>query len=256
MQLRVETYSLQASLARYCQTGIPTPIPGTHSPERVAVYRRLVFNNIQDQLRLAYPILHSFLPEEKWDALVKEFFAQHDCSAPQLWQMPLELVRFVEQSSYSKRLNLPFLQDLLEFEWNEIELFMTSDIVPPPLRATGSVLDDPLVLNPILNLKKYDYPVFRVQPADLANQAGDYFLLSFRHPETCSVQFLELAPLTVRVVEILHTAPTSGRLALSQAGEELGVTDFSLLYDQGEKFLQTLLHERAALGFALECATK
>ena len=62
--------------------------------------------------------------------------------------------------------------------------------------------------------------------------------------------------MTLRVVEILNTAPTTGRLALSQAGEELGVTDFSLLYDHGEKFLQTLLRERAVLGFASGCSPK
>ena len=217
----------------------------------MAVYRGLVFHNIQEQLRLAYPILHAFLPSAQWDTLVQEFFAQHDCSTPQLWQMPYELVRFVEQSRYAAKLGYPFLSDLLRFEWTEIELFMTADIPAPPLRLAGAVLEDPLVLNPILRLQHYRYPVFRVRPADLVSQPGDFFLLSFRHPESCNVQFLELSPLTVRVVEILAERPTTGRVALRQAGEELGVTDLALLTTQGEEFFTTLLREQAALGFAI-----
>ena len=129
---------------------------------------------------------------------------------------------------------------------------MTADLPAPLTSPVGSVLDDPVVLNPLFRLNRFQYPVFRVPPAALLDHAGEYYLLSFRHPERCTVQFIELAPVSVRTVEILSTHPCSGRAALLQAGEELCVTDQASLLTQGEAFLQTLVREGAAFAFLRE----
>ena len=78
----------------------------------------------------------------------KDFYTHHRCQTPIFREMPKELLGFAREGRYDLVLDRPYLLDLLEFEWVELEMYQMVDAEIMPYRQTGALLDDPLYLNP------------------------------------------------------------------------------------------------------------
>ncbi len=243
MPLKEETSQIQYRLADFCRDNRFREIPGANE-ERAKHYRRLVFNGVKTALSNAYPIAKETLGKERWDALTTDFFARHPSSSPQLWKMPRELYEFVVSSRYDEMIGLPYLKDLLLFEWVEIEIFLKEDSAIPPFKAPTDILNENLVLNPDYQILQLSYPVFKFRGADLVNKKGSYYLLVYRHASTQKVWFSELSAFAVAVVELLKDEPLTGAEAAEAALMFIGSDD-----EQGaEASLQRLLDDGVILG--------
>lgn len=150
--------------------------------------------------------------------------------------MPESLVSFIKREGFAERLNLPYLNDLVDFEWLEIEICMMPDIP----RQTGKVLQ----LNPESRLVSYRYPVFEKKTLPRPMQKGEYFLLAFRHPETGQAHFITLSLFYKCVLELIQQQPLSGQDALTLVAEAFHF-DPSRALEGGEKFLADLLDQQA-----------
>jgi uncharacterized protein len=247
MLLKETTHQTQSRLADYCRTGLYEPIAGV-DPERAAVYRELVWNTVSGALEKAYPITWEWLGAEKWDELTSDFFAQWNSSTPYFWMMPKELYLFVEQEG-GARWGIPYLRDLLFFEWIEIELFMMADRKAQLHRQEGDLMRDPLVLNPEGRIDAFQYPVYRSQPEELGDSKGSYFLFSYRHPVDLEVCFIELSPVCAVMVELLMQSRLSGEELVGALIEQFGLEEGDEIYRFTENFLTGLLSQGAVLGF-------
>ena len=49
------------------------PLPAALPAQRVAVYERLIRNNIEGFVRGTFPVLHKLLPTARWDQLIDAF---------------------------------------------------------------------------------------------------------------------------------------------------------------------------------------
>ena len=179
MILKTETYNQQSNFVQYCRDGKDVAILGT-VPERLPHYRRLVFNIIKDALETTFPISFQYIETEIWDEMVYTFFSNHKCNDPQVWRMPEEFVEFCKTEKYAEKYTLPFLNDLLYFEWLEVELYMMEDISYPLYNSTDNWLKEKIAVNPEHRIIKLEYPVHQEKPFDAAQKKGDYFLLMFR----------------------------------------------------------------------------
>lgn len=213
MPLSDDTAALQERLAQMCRNGQVTALPGAPK-QRTQVYRDLVFGNICATLERAYPVMHSLLsklPGEQgmnsWKWLITELVAKFPLQSPEFWKMPRDLMEFINTEALSEKLALPFLSDLARFEWIEIELYM----MPERPREIGRRTRDRLLggtLNPDYILERFSYPVFKTKPLDLPRSPADYFLLGFRHIESCAVRFVELSPLSALIHQELCNEQT------------------------------------------------
>lgn len=248
MPLDELTHACQSQLATYCRTGIYEEIPGVN-PERAAVYRRLVWGTVRDALEKAYPIAASSLDPETWEGLITDWFAERNPQTPYFWLMPKELYLFVEETPFEERYGLPYLRDLLLFEWIEIELFMMANCVAPRYRREGDVMRDPLVFNPEARVDSFCYPVFKRPVEELADCKGNYFLLSFRHPVSLEVSFIELSPVCTVIAELLMQEAYSGEEVIAILAKQFGLEVDDQIYRVTENFLSDLLERGALLGF-------
>lgn len=246
--------TLQRSFAHFCRTNIPVELPGITSPERMQTYRNLVFSSVCSALEKAYPIAKAALGNNNWDLLVQEFFTNYPCKSPEFWKMPQGLCEYVQQSPGTLK-DFPWLSDLLEFEWIEIEVYMMEDMVVPEATAVGDPMELAPIITPEHRLQQFQYPVFRLKPAELEDkntlksQKGSYFILTFRHPKTLQVRFLELSPLFILALEHVLTHRTTGRDALKKACERLGI-DYTLKVEAaGKEFFSALKNEGAIVGY-------
>ena len=235
-------------MAHFCRTG-QDPSGVGMCPERSLIYRDLIFSGVQGALRNNYPLTYALLQEEKWEELTHDFFAEYPCGDPQFWKMPKGLVEYVKESGWGEKRQIPFLADLVHFEWVEMEVYMMQDRISPPFSRQGDVLENVLILNPEHRLVTYDYPVFSQLSWDAPWKKGEYHLLCYRNPDTLGVHFFSLSSFFSHVIQALVDKEGSGRDALQIAAKRRHVAIGDQLFRAGRKLLEDLVIKRAILGF-------
>jgi len=192
MKLRNETAEIQELLGTYCKTGVEVEIPGI-TEGRVHHYRRLVYNVVKSTMDQAYPITVASMNEEEWDGLVNEFFTKHPTTSTQIWKLPYEFYQYHILSDTANRLNRPYLNDLLYFEWAEIEIHTMPDKESEDFIQEGHPITDKLVLNPEYEMLQLEYPVHLQAVKGIEDQKGNYYVLLYREKETGNIKFLDLS---------------------------------------------------------------
>lgn len=248
MSLQTFTYQQQSSLADYCRTENLNPELQVRK-DRVHHYRRLVFNVVNDSLQTAYPITFQLLNESEWEILVKLFFANHKPQSTQIWKMPKEFYQFVVDEQLEIKTQYPHLTDLLYFEWMEIEVFMMEDIPYPDFdKNTTDLFIHPLSINPEYRLIKVNYPV-HLQKADsiIIKDHKDYYILLFRETETGRVQFVDLSPAFVLLIENLIKGFRPVEIIEAIAGQ-LHIKNKDTLINNATSFLYRMKEKGFILG--------
>ena len=199
--LLTKTHQHQSNLATYCRTGNPVEIKGAVQ-KNLTHYRRLVFNNVLDTLETAYPITKNLLGDENWETIVNRFFSTYNIQSPQIWMMPEEFKNYLLEQEKELLNTYPLLENLLEFEWLEVEIFMMPDVPHKKYK------DGFYTLNPEIDMMMLSYPVHIKSPNLITEKDKDsYFVSLHRNPDTGSVQFTNLSIPFVDVIEHLAANP-------------------------------------------------
>ena len=247
MLLKAETYQQQSKLTEYCRNGVEIDILGAKA-DRLPNYRRLVFNVVKDALETTYPISFKFIDSAIWNEMVYNFFSTHKCVDPQVWRMPEEFYQFCLNENYAEKYKLPFLNDLLQFEWIEVEIYMMEDLKYPEYKSSDNWLDKKLALNPEYKIIKLEYPVHLEKLANALSKKGDYFLLLYREKESGRVQFINLSILYTFLIENIAL----GEKTLEQIFNDIlylfGINDIEMLQTESLKFLEDLHSKGFVLG--------
>lgn len=248
--LKKETQLQQNLLADYCRTGIePEGLIGINK-ENLHHYRRLVYNIVTDILETAYPITYSYLNKEIWNDLVNEYFTEHKCQTTQVWRMPLEFYEYCIAKNKTEELNTPFLNDLLYFEWLELDVHTMEDIDYPPFKIEGDLLSEQIVLNPEYRIIPLSFPVHTTPPGEeLTAKKGNYFLLIYREKESGNVQFVDLSMFYTYVLENIANGALLKDI-LVEANSAFGINDIKLLKDKSLHFMEDLRNRKFILGFS------
>jgi len=250
MQLRKETQEIQEQFGAFCQSGIlETPLAGAVQ-ERLPTYRRLVFNVIKDTLSSAYPLTKKLLGDSEFKNLCADFFAKHACQESQVFRMTRELLEFVsEEAENDLTSKYPFLIELMEFEWTEMEMYMMEDVEAPNSKPDGDYLYDQIVLNPEHRILQFTYPVFKKKPNEIsATDCGQFFCYAFRQPITGKILFLDISPVIATILALISEGQS-----LNNIFEFLAERNIILNVIQKQSVIDFLVAETAngmILGFA------
>lgn len=247
MQLSEPTFKHQSNLASYCRTGKLSTIPGIIR-ENVHHYRRLVYNVVDDMLQNAYPITHELLTAKEWEGAVNNFFTNHPCQSPQVWYMPKEFYQFLADTKHPLLKKYPFLEELLWFEWVEIELFMMEDKIVQADKS-GNILSGRLVLNPEHHLFSFNYPVHNKNAKLIKiSDKGMYYVIAHRNTEG-EVIFTDSSPALIRMIEYLSESPLSIKELFNEFQQEYNL----LLSDEDQKsiirFFENAYKQQLIIGF-------
>ncbi|PZU91655.1 MAG: hypothetical protein DI529_00370 [Chryseobacterium sp.] len=199
---KTETFALQQALGHYCKTGLEEP--KTSNQENTPEYRRIVFGIIKDTLKTAFPIARKFIGKKKWKKLVYYFFANHKCKTPQVWKLPLELCEFYSETPFPFKKQYPFLLELLQFEWLEIEVFMMEDAEIPEFVIEPTPEQEIIVGNPEIKILGLQYPIHTKKTKDITDgDRGQYFVTIHRNIIDKEVYFNDLAyPFIEMIVQL------------------------------------------------------
>jgi uncharacterized protein len=241
---------VQARLTAHLRDPANAPAPDDVDPARVAVYARLLFNNIHSLLSSCFPVLRAVTADEDWRRLLREFYATHRSRTPLFPRLPREFAIYLtEERGHTD--DPPWQAELADYEWLELECAQDPrELSDVPLDPAADLLDDVPVLNPLARARAYAYPVHTIAPDALPAGPGaePTYLVVFRDRDD-KVGYLKLNAVSARLVELLATdAAHSGRELLMRIAAELSHPRPARLVEAGRALLEDLCSRGLLLG--------
>lgn len=218
---------------------------------RMAVYRELFFNNILGFVDSAFPVLKSLYSQEKWLALVRCFFAEHDCRSPYFVDISKNFVEYLDNGYQQPKETPPFIAELAHYEW--LELLVSLRARSPELSAyiEGQPLPVAVQCSPLAELVSYPYPVHQIT-ADFQPQQPEepVYLVVYRDGQE-RIQFSELNVASAHLLSLLVT-PKKVTSLIQQMSQAMPQFDQETLTRHIEHSLEQFLQQQILfpLGFS------
>ena len=227
------------------------PRPKGAPAKRMKVYEDLLYNNLEGFLLACFPVCRKILGARRWSRLVRDFFRDHASHTPYFRQIPEEFLKYLQDEWARPEDFPPFLPELAHYEWVELELDTSDrDKVLPAHDPDGDLLAGRPLVNPVLRVLAYRWPVQRLSPRFRPAEPPlePTFLAAWRDWDL-AVRFSLLTPATARFLNLLQEHPDlSGEKALGRLGRELRHPDPSALQAYGQTLLQGWRGEGILLG--------
>jgi hypothetical protein len=244
-------HELQRAFAAHIRDPEGTNPPADVEERRMNVYRELFFNNVRSLLSSNFPVLHALYDDERWQQLVRDFYAEHRCQTPLFPEIAREFLRYLQDERGSRDGDPGFLHELAHYEWTELALSLDErepedDRIEPGL----SLLDGIPVLSPLAWPLSYRYPVHRIrpdyQPAEPPPEPTH--LLVYRN-RLDRVKFMELNTVSRLLLEFLREdRELAGGDLLRAVAEQIAHPDPEVVVRTGSGLLADLKHRDVVLG--------
>ena len=223
--------------------------PAAIEDRRLAIYRNLVFNNIESFLGSAFPILKSIINGEKWSQMVRDFISLHECQTPYFLKISEEFIKYLELNSEQYP---SFMLELAHYEWVELALDVSQQDIPSHPPHEAHVLDDMALISPLAWRLSYRYPVHKMGPGYVEQELKDTdpltFLIVYRNRDL-KVGFIESNAVTFRLLDIIESDALSGRAAILKLAKEIQHSDLNSLLAFGAEVLYSLAGKDVIYGF-------
>ncbi|MBI5331631.1 MAG: putative DNA-binding domain-containing protein [Betaproteobacteria bacterium] len=227
------------------------PRPPGAPARRMKVYEELLFNNLEGFLLACFPVCRKILGVRRWSRLVRSFFRDHASHTPYFRQIPEEFLRYLQDEWTPTESYPAFLPELAHYEWVELELDTSNrDRDLPAHDPAGDLMAGRPLLNPVLRVLAYRWPVHRLSPRFKPDQTPEQptFLMAFRTLEDLEVHFTVVNAATARLLSLLQERPgLTGADALEILAREMGA-DAPAMRAHGEELLADLRHQGVLLG--------
>ena len=243
---------IQYQFTRHIRDPENAPAPGDIEERRMAIYRDLLYRNVESFLANSFPILRKVLKDDEWHALMREYFKNHQSRTPLFPRMPQEFLQYLQDNKAIAEGLYPFLLELAHYEWVELALSIdTREIRQDGIVANGDLLSGIPVLNELSWSLTYQYPVHRISPDNLPVERPVHptCLLVYRDRRD-KTRFIELNPLAARLVDCLkqNDDKKTGREVLMGIAGEIAHPDPEIVVNGGCAILEDMRSKQIVLG--------
>jgi len=231
----------QSEFGRHIRDPRQAPCPDGVPARRMAIYNELLFNNLTGFLDACFPITRQILGDKRWRRLHRAFFREARCHTPYFREIPREFLDWLP-SDFGPR----WLKELAHYEWVELALDVM-DAATPVHDPQGDLMAGMPMLVPAMMNLCYAWPVQRIGPGYRPRKPCQTHLLVYRDAED-EVQFIELNPVSARLVDLLQDGKLTGRAACTAIATELGHADAQVAIHHGAIMLEQFRSAGAILG--------
>ena len=242
---------VQQAFTRHMRDPANAPAPAGVEDRRMAIYRDLLFNNVQTFLAGCFPVLRKICSDAMWHGLMRDYFRTHRAHTPLFPKMPREFLQYLEQERGNRPGDFPFLLELAHYEWVETALIFDSrNLDFSAVDPTGDLLQGIPMLSSLALPLAYKFPVHRISQDYLPMIAPEQptYLVVYRDRKD-KVGFLELNPVSARLLELLQQADGRvARILLRQIADELQHPDPAAVERGGTEILEELRRRDVVLG--------
>lgn len=203
-------HQAQRNMAAYLRDPEGCAPPANIESRRLAVYRDLVYGNIEGFISSAFPVLRSLYSDEAWENRLRSFIQLHRCTTPLFLRISEEFLSFLVALPEGEL--RPYEAELAHYEWLELAVDVAIGEVPSLWEANPpqDLAQVRAQVSPVASLGTYVYPVHRIGRSFQPEKPGDpSFLLVYRDRDNL-VQFMELSPGSARLIqEVLESCDSS-----------------------------------------------
>lgn len=214
---------------------------------RADAYHDLIRNNLEGFLLACFPITHAVLGPLRWPRLVDTFLRKARCHTPYFREIPRE---FLDWLLTTDALPVPlpaWLPELAHYEWVELAIDVMETAEAPACNPAGNLVgNEPVLAFALMNLA-YAWPVHRIRPDWRPRKPQAAHLLVFRNAAD-NVEFIELNPVSSRLVTLLLEGGRSGREACLLIATEMNHPQPEAIVAHGAAVLNELRAAGVILG--------
>lgn len=220
---------------------------------RMAIYRRLFLNNVEDLLGRAYPVLGGLHGPERWSRLVRDFYREHGCHTPYFPRLAEEFLDYLNEERGQRQGDFPFLAELAHYERAEVVVAQHDEGPEGPAAGSIDPAGDPMSGVPVLSgasrLLAYEYPVHRIGPDFLPETPGEHptYLVVFRDREW-RTRFIELNALSARILWYVEHEPAAGAELVLRVAVDFGLPADEPLHRSAAELLRHWLQRGVLAG--------
>lgn len=212
----------------------------------MAVYRDLIYNNVEDFLANTFPVLKQISGDDAWHHLVHEYFKHHRARTPLFMQMPGEFLVYLQEEREPEPSDFPFLLELAHYEWTELELAVSEEkISMQGIDSNGDLLEGRAAISPLCRILGYQYPVHQIGMNYIPAEPESTFLIIFRDRKD-NVEFIELNQVTALLLNQIQIGKQTTREILVDIARELDHPDPDRIIGFGITLLEDL-HKRGVI---------
>lgn len=229
----------QLELANYLRAPEQVIAPREVETRRLHIYRDLIYNNIESFIANVFPVTRSLLTDEHWHSIVRGFVQHHYCQTPYFLQISDEFVQYVLQTRGLCAEDPPYLLELIHYEWIELALDVSTEIIPPAGDMPLSIEQSRPRVSPLAICLNYQYPVHQVSASHPEWEREVTQLVVYRD-RTDSVRFMVANALTARLLFLLQENDWILMDHVQQIANELGHPSVDSLKNQAISLVENL----------------
>ncbi|MBM4208406.1 MAG: DUF2063 domain-containing protein [Gammaproteobacteria bacterium] len=239
--MAVDFRAKQDEFTRYIRDPDNQPLPADVKPERMAMYRELIYNNLESFLAGNFPVIRQILSDDQWHVLVQDFILKHQARTPYFAEIAEEFLNYLENERNNPD-DFPFLLELAHYEW--VELALSVAVADANASAEKPEITDASLigLSPVAWLLLYSYPVHLISPDYLPAEPPQQpaTLVAYRD-DNDAVKFMEINAFTYRLLEIIQEQGNANALTcVQQIAQEANHPNPETIIANGLKTLQQL----------------
>ncbi len=234
----------QYAFAAHIRDPENVPAPEGIESRRMAIYRKLFFNNLYNLLGTFFPVMRKIHEDQQWRRFVRGFMQHHQAETPYFLQLPQEFLAYLQSSFTPADDDYPFLLELAHYEYAELELAVTeqeNDL--QGVDPNGDLLAGIPVKSTLSWSYAYRYAVHRISPTYLPEEpeAQPVYLALYRGKDD-SVGFLELNAITAALLDAIefNTENKSGEELLRALAAKINYPDADALVAHGADALREM----------------
>jgi hypothetical protein len=227
------------------------PIPGGVEDRRMAIYRDLLYNNVDGFLTSGFPVIREIYNDQNWNRMVRDFFARHESHSPYFLEISQEFLDYLQNEREPQPEDPAGLIELAHYEWVEMALHVSDETIDmTDIDANGDLLEGRPVFSPVAWPLMYEFPVHTMGPDSLPEDSPEKptYLVVYSNRND-KVNFLELNPITASLISLLQENESfTGRDAIDQIVEQMNHPNPDVVRQGGLEALQELQQYGIILG--------
>jgi len=227
------------------------PKPEGIEDRRMAIYRELLFNNIEGFIASGFPVIRKIYSDENWHKMIRDFFSRHKSHSPYFLEISQEFIDYLQNERIPQSEDPAGLIELAHYEWVELALSHDeSEIEDTDVDPDGDLMKRIPVLSPLAWPLSYQYPVHRIrvdyQPR--STPATPTHLLVWRQRDF-SINFMQLNEISLLLLQKMKEEPArTGLELLTEIAGDINHPKPAVVLDGGKVLLDELRKKQVILG--------
>jgi hypothetical protein len=218
---------------------------------RMAIYRELFYNNVEGFISNTFPVCREIHDDDRWHAMVRDFFNQHRSQTPLFLEIPREFLTWLQNEHGKYSNGMPFLYELAHYEWVELALSISEESCErDDIDPAGDLLSGIPVLSPLAWHLNYHYPVHEISPDNQPQQPGESstHIVVYRDRND-EMGFMLINPVTKRLLELIdEDGGETGEQLLNRIATEMSHPQPVVVINSGLEILKGLAEKDIILG--------